>query len=160
MRAKAEIPVRGFEVIHIDCYPHRIRVQDTWDLYHPLNSGKQIGSTYNIFDRWITLDVSPTQTNLILIPVFERERSHNVTRHQPKSTWQHRPNLLSQLCMPGLPPLHTATTDTRANAPTITPTILIELGNPQHFRPRLGGTHDMIESLLVGLQRRCTSRGA
>ena len=61
--------------------------------------------------------------------------------------------------MPGLPPLHTAATDTGANAQKITSTMHVELGNIQHFRPQLGGIHNMIESIPVSLQRRSSSRG-
>jgi len=92
----------------------------------------------------------------------------DTTRHQTrnrsslprsKNIRQHRPNLLSQVCMSGLPPFHTATTDTRTGRSRYIPGILIELGNLQHPRPQPRGSHDVIENLLIGLQRCRTSRG-
>ena len=77
---------------------------------------------------------------------------------QPKNMWQHRPNLLSQLCVPRLPSFHTSTTDTGANTLNITTTVFVKLWNLQHVRPQPGGTYNMIKNFLVRLQRRRASR--
>jgi len=61
--------------------------------------------------------------------------------------------------MPTFPPFHTAATDARTNTLRVTSTILIELGNLQHFRSRPRGTHDMIKNHSVRRQRRRTGRG-
>jgi len=92
--------------------------------------------------------------------MLNHERSHSVTRHQPKSAWQRHPNLLSQLCMPRLPSLHATTTDVGTNAPEATSAILIKLGDLKHSRPQLRGTDDVIENLLVSFQCCRASRGA
>ena len=95
--------------------------------------------------------------------------THNATLHkalnanstlQPENTRQLRPSFLSQLRMSRLPPLHTAVTDTGANALNITSTIFTELRDLQQVRPQPRGTDNMIKNLLVGLQRGRPSRGA
>ena len=55
--------------------------------------------------------------------------------------------------MPDLPLSDTIATYIATNALKLAPTNIIELRHLKHFRPKLGGTHDVIENLLVCIQR-------
>jgi len=91
--------------------------------------------------------------------LFYTKLDVNSTR-QPKKIWQHRPNLLPQIHMSRLPPLHTVMKDIGENAHNLGPTTLMEFWNLQRSRPLLRRTYNMIEDFLVGLQRRWVSRDA
>jgi len=67
------------------------------------------------------------------IKLSMRIQPFNVSNFNP---WQRRPNLLSRLRMPRLPPFHTATIDAGANALRNTSTsILVQL---KRLQPQLG----------------------
>ena len=61
--------------------------------------------------------------------------------------------------MAKFPPFHAVTTDTGVNAHSLGSIVPMEFGDLQHLRPLLGGTHNTIETLLVGLQRCWVGRG-
>ena len=62
--------------------------------------------------------------------------------------------------MPNLPLSYTIATYIATNALKLAPTILIELRHLKHFRPKLGGTHDVIENLPICTQRYRAGPGA
>ena len=60
--------------------------------------------------------------------------------------------------MPGLPPPHTAATDSGATALKVVSTILIEPLNLQQIHPQLRGSHNVIKKFVACL-RYCWASG-